>query len=213
VILGYTAAALIATGVVIPVLPAASLTNFGGYVAWCVWLLAVAVILYRVNDTSRVACPKSAEGVPAHTRASPAQNPFAEVANLRVARPASHDVAGVLLLSPPALLEATIALVGSPLLVRGPGQSTSGKRPGNWPVGPVGGWAGTRASTWLDRRRCVNRAADSAAPHTFGGSGARWASASAWAERDVAVHGRRAISRSERAMSLEPNARAVGRRL
>jgi hypothetical protein len=46
--IGYAAAALIATGVVIPVFEAASLTNFVGYVAWCAWLLAVAVVLFRV---------------------------------------------------------------------------------------------------------------------------------------------------------------------
>jgi hypothetical protein len=45
---GYGAAVLIATGVVIPVVEAASLTNFAGYVAWCAWLLAVAVVLVRV---------------------------------------------------------------------------------------------------------------------------------------------------------------------
>lgn len=38
---------LIATGVVIPIVAAASLSNFAGYVVWCVWLLAVAVILVR----------------------------------------------------------------------------------------------------------------------------------------------------------------------
>lgn len=46
--LGYFAAALIATGVVIPLVEAASLTNFVGYVAWCAWLLAVAAVLFRV---------------------------------------------------------------------------------------------------------------------------------------------------------------------
>ena len=46
--IGYVAAALIATGVVVPVVEAASLTNFVGYVAWCAWLLAVAVVLFRV---------------------------------------------------------------------------------------------------------------------------------------------------------------------
>ena len=46
-ILGYLAAALIATGVVIPLVEQASLTNFAGYVAWCVWLLAVAVVLIK----------------------------------------------------------------------------------------------------------------------------------------------------------------------
>ena len=44
---GYGAAALIATGVVIPLVGAASLTNFAGYVAWCAWLLAVAWVLVR----------------------------------------------------------------------------------------------------------------------------------------------------------------------
>jgi hypothetical protein len=46
--LGWASAALITTGVVIPLgLEVASLTNFAGYVAWCVWLLATAVILWR----------------------------------------------------------------------------------------------------------------------------------------------------------------------
>jgi hypothetical protein len=52
-IIGYAAAALIATGVVIPVVEAASLTNFVGYVAWCGWLLAVAAVLFRVRSISR----------------------------------------------------------------------------------------------------------------------------------------------------------------
>jgi hypothetical protein len=46
-LIGYVAAALIATGVVIPVVEVASLSNFAGYVAWCVWLLGVAVLLFR----------------------------------------------------------------------------------------------------------------------------------------------------------------------
>jgi len=41
------AAGLIATGVVIPVIAPASLTNFAGYVLWCAWLLAVAFVLVR----------------------------------------------------------------------------------------------------------------------------------------------------------------------
>lgn len=45
--LGYVAAALIATGVVIPLLEPASLTNFAGYVLWCLWLLLVAYVLAR----------------------------------------------------------------------------------------------------------------------------------------------------------------------
>ncbi|HET7475214.1 MAG TPA: DUF4386 domain-containing protein [Dermatophilaceae bacterium] len=46
--IGYAAAALIATGVVIPIVGAAALTNFAGYVTWCAWLLALAVVLFRV---------------------------------------------------------------------------------------------------------------------------------------------------------------------
>jgi hypothetical protein len=45
---GYGAAGLIATGVLIPIVDAASLTNFAGYVTWCAWLLAVPVVLFRV---------------------------------------------------------------------------------------------------------------------------------------------------------------------
>ena len=41
-LVGYVAAGLIATGVVIPVLAAADLTNFVGYVLWCVWVLVLA---------------------------------------------------------------------------------------------------------------------------------------------------------------------------
>lgn len=56
---GYLAAGLIATGVVIPVVEAASLTNFAGYVTWCAWLIAVAVVLFRVKSVERavVAAP------------------------------------------------------------------------------------------------------------------------------------------------------------
>ena len=46
-VIGYTAAGLIATGVVIPLIEVASLSNFAGYVAWCLWLLGVAVLLFR----------------------------------------------------------------------------------------------------------------------------------------------------------------------
>jgi hypothetical protein len=45
--IGYTAAALIATGIAVPLVPAASLTNFAGYVAWCAWLLLVSWLLVR----------------------------------------------------------------------------------------------------------------------------------------------------------------------
>jgi hypothetical protein len=46
--LGWVAAGLIATGVAIPLgLEAASLTNFLGYIAWCLWLILLAAILWR----------------------------------------------------------------------------------------------------------------------------------------------------------------------
>jgi hypothetical protein len=44
---GYLAAGLIGTGVIVPVVEPASLTNFAGYVVWCAWLLAVATVLWR----------------------------------------------------------------------------------------------------------------------------------------------------------------------
>jgi hypothetical protein len=63
VYLGYLAAALIATGVLIPLgLEAASLTNFAGYVAWCLWLIAMAVCLWRT--------PRTIPGHPATTAGS-----------------------------------------------------------------------------------------------------------------------------------------------
>ena len=58
--LGYAAAGLIATGVVIPLgLEVASLTNFAGYVLWCLWLLAMAAFLWRtpVSAASNPAAP------------------------------------------------------------------------------------------------------------------------------------------------------------
>jgi hypothetical protein len=46
--LGYAAAALIATGVVVPLgLDIARLTNFAGDVGWCAWLVAMAIVLWR----------------------------------------------------------------------------------------------------------------------------------------------------------------------
>jgi hypothetical protein len=50
---GYVAAGLIATGVFIPVVEAASVTNFAGYVAWCAWLLTVSVLLFRTPGTDQ----------------------------------------------------------------------------------------------------------------------------------------------------------------
>jgi hypothetical protein len=61
---GVASAGLIATGVLIPVgLEAASLTNFVGYVAWCLWLVAMAVVLWRAP---------AAAPAPVTRRASPA---------------------------------------------------------------------------------------------------------------------------------------------
>lgn len=54
-VIGYGAAGLIATGVVIPLVEVASLSNFAGYVAWCVWLLGVAVLLFRTPASKATA--------------------------------------------------------------------------------------------------------------------------------------------------------------
>jgi hypothetical protein len=54
---GFVSAGLIATGVVIPVLEVASLTNFAGYVLWCVWLIALAVVLIRAAGPDRAHVP------------------------------------------------------------------------------------------------------------------------------------------------------------
>jgi len=52
-VVGYLAAGLVATGVVIPIVEVASLSNFAGYVVWCVWLLGVAALLQRGSPTNR----------------------------------------------------------------------------------------------------------------------------------------------------------------
>ena len=54
---GYASAALIATGIAIPVLDAASLTNFAGYVLWCLWLLGVGFLLLKVRDPRSLTMP------------------------------------------------------------------------------------------------------------------------------------------------------------
>ena len=51
--IGYTAAALIATGIAVPLVSAASLTNFAGYVVWCAWLLLVSWLLVRPYGTQQ----------------------------------------------------------------------------------------------------------------------------------------------------------------
>jgi hypothetical protein len=57
--LGYVSAALIATGVVIPLgLDIARVTNFAGYVTWCAWLVAMAIVLLRNNHHTAAAGPR-----------------------------------------------------------------------------------------------------------------------------------------------------------
>ena len=51
-VVGIASASLIATGVVIPLVEAATLTNFVGYVSWCAWLIAIAVVLFRVPNAA-----------------------------------------------------------------------------------------------------------------------------------------------------------------
>jgi hypothetical protein len=59
--LGYAAAVLIATGVVIPLgLHIARLTNFAGYVIWCAWLIAMAITLWRSEPRTRTLPPATA---------------------------------------------------------------------------------------------------------------------------------------------------------
>ena len=49
--LGLTAAALIALGVLVPLdVPGADFANFVGYVLWSLWLLALAVVIWRLPD-------------------------------------------------------------------------------------------------------------------------------------------------------------------
>jgi len=47
VVAGYVSAGLIATGVLIPLIEAFDLANFAGYVLWCLWLIAMGVVLWR----------------------------------------------------------------------------------------------------------------------------------------------------------------------
>ena len=50
-VLGLTAAALIALGVLVPLdVPGADFANFVGYVLWSLWLLALAVLMWRLPD-------------------------------------------------------------------------------------------------------------------------------------------------------------------
>jgi hypothetical protein len=50
---GVVAAALVATGVLVPLgVEIARLTNFGGYVVWCLWLIAVSIVLVTAPLTA-----------------------------------------------------------------------------------------------------------------------------------------------------------------
>jgi hypothetical protein len=56
---GHLAAALVATGVLVPLgVDVARLTNFAGYVVWCVWLIALSVVLVLSARTAATA-PRS----------------------------------------------------------------------------------------------------------------------------------------------------------
>jgi hypothetical protein len=79
--LGYVAAAFIATGVLIPLgLDFARLVNFAGYVSWCIWLVAMAIVLWRTKPAKGARHPaRSAQrsmseraGFPARRRPAPA---------------------------------------------------------------------------------------------------------------------------------------------
>ena len=60
-ILGYASAGLIATGVIIPLgVGVASLTNFAGYVLWCLWLIVMAVVLWRADAVTVAETPAPA---------------------------------------------------------------------------------------------------------------------------------------------------------
>ncbi|MEJ2863862.1 hypothetical protein [Actinomycetospora flava] len=51
---GIAAAVLVASGVLVPLgVDVARLTNFAGYVVWCVWLLAVSITLVTATTAAR----------------------------------------------------------------------------------------------------------------------------------------------------------------
>ena len=63
--IGYTAAALIATGIAVPLVSAASLTNFAGYVVWCAWLLRVSWLLVRPYGPQQASLNSEFQRIPA----------------------------------------------------------------------------------------------------------------------------------------------------
>jgi len=74
--LGYLSAALIATGVVVPLgLHAATLTNFAGYVGWCLWLIGMAVFLWRSRpEADDQDSPETVHSGISHRGAGPARS-------------------------------------------------------------------------------------------------------------------------------------------
>ena len=68
----------IATGVVIPIVEGASLTNFVGYVLWCLWLIAMSVVLWRAPAA-----------VPAAAQPSSFARSFRSIVTLRLVLPCS----------------------------------------------------------------------------------------------------------------------------
>lgn len=65
--LGLLSAGLIATGVLVPLgVHLATLTNFAGYVGWCLWLIGMAVALWRHPDTAAATTGKPAEAARPH---------------------------------------------------------------------------------------------------------------------------------------------------
>lgn len=63
---GLVAAGLIATGVLVPLVPVTSLTNFVGYILWCAWLIAIAAVLFRFRATAATTTPEVVASRPAH---------------------------------------------------------------------------------------------------------------------------------------------------
>ena len=62
--LGYTAAALIAVGVLVPLdVPGTDFANFLGYILWSVWMLAFATFILRRPE--RIETPEPASGLAA----------------------------------------------------------------------------------------------------------------------------------------------------
>lgn len=78
-IVGLLTAGLIATGVAIPLVESASLTNFAGYVAWCAWLLAVALLLVRAPAGTSVSPTTHGSGGFTATASIVVRRPVAEV--------------------------------------------------------------------------------------------------------------------------------------